>query len=131
MVELTHDRIIYTHDVIGVMHDKKDKRSFFFKHKHIHSLTHTELTEVRHQRLSLFTIFKINVIHYDPRGSRIFPRQRDGVLIPSAIHRRGIVIAGPRVYRDGVRYSDSITNVRLWYKLNRRKIMKSNLLKIR
>lgn len=47
------------------------------------------------------------IINYVQRGSHIFPRPRDGVLILSAIHSCGIVIAviaKPRVYRDGVRH---------------------------
>lgn len=67
-------------------------------------------------------------VHYRQRRSRIFPRHRDGVLIHFAIHRRSIVIAviaGPRVYRDCVKYRDRITNVYLWYKLTEEKNMKS------
>lgn len=54
-----------------------------------------------------YTITGKSALHYGQRGSRIFPRHRDGVLILSTIHRRGIVIAvivGPRFYRDGVRH---------------------------
>ena len=55
---------------------------------------------------------KYNVLPYGQRGSRILPRHRDGaatygVLIISAIHRHGYIIAmiaGPRIYPDGVSY---------------------------